>query len=60
MSIISSYSATPETLKRAYDIIIGKKINLSPLISEVMPLSDFKKGLDQVLQRKIYKAVFKL
>jgi L-iditol 2-dehydrogenase len=60
MSIISSYSATPETLKRAYDIIIGKKINLSPLISEVMPLSDFKKGLDQVFQRKIYKAVFKL
>lgn len=60
MSIISSYSATPETLKRAYDIIIGKKINLSPLISEVIPLSDFKKGLDQVLQRKIYKAVFKL
>lgn len=60
MSIISSYSATPETLKRAYDIIIGKKINLSPLISEVMPLSDFKKGLDRVLQRKIYKAVFKL
>lgn len=60
MSIISSYSATPETLKRAYDIITGKKINLSPLISEVMPLSDFKKGLDQVIQRKIYKAVFKL
>lgn len=60
MSIISSYSATPETLKRAYDIITGKKINLSPLISEVIPLSDFKKGLDQVIQRKIYKAVFKL
>lgn len=60
MSIMSSYSATPETLKRAYDIIIGKKINLSPLISEVMPLSDFKKGLDLMLQRKIYKAVFEL
>ncbi|GAG79661.1 unnamed protein product, partial [marine sediment metagenome] len=49
-----------ETLKRAYDIITSKKINLSPLISEVMPLSDFKKGLDLMLQRKIYKAVFKL
>lgn len=60
LSIISSYSATPETLKRAYDIITSKKINLSPLISEVMPLSDFKKGLDLMLQRKIYKAVFKL
>ncbi len=57
---MSSYSATPETLRRAYDIIAGKKINLSPLISEVMPLSDFKKGLDLMLQRKIYKAIFKL
>ena len=60
LTIMSSYSATPETLKRAYDIISGKKINLSPLISEVMPLSDFKKGLDLMLQRKIYKAIFKL
>jgi L-iditol 2-dehydrogenase len=60
LAIISSYSATPETLKRAYDVIAGKKINLSPLMSEAMPLSDFKKGLDLMLQRKIYKAVFKL
>ncbi len=60
LTIMSSYSATPETLKRAYDIIAGKEINLSPLISEAMPLSDFKNGLDLMLQRKIYKAVFKL
>lgn len=60
LAIKSSYSATPETLKRAYDIISSKKINLSPLISEVMSLSDFKRGLDLMLQRKIYKAVFKL
>ena len=57
---MSSYSATPETLRRAHDIIAGKKINLSPLISEVLPLSDFKKGLDLMLQRKIYKAIFKM
>jgi len=60
LTIMSSYSATPETLRRAHDIIAGKKINLSPLISEVMPLSDFKKGLDLMLKRKIYKAIFKL
>ena len=60
LTIMSSYSATPETLRRAYDTITGKKINLSPLISEVMPLSDFKEGLDLMLQRKIYKAIFKL
>ena len=60
LTIISSYSATPETLRRTYDIVTGKKINLSPLIPEVLPLSDFKNGLDLMMQRKIYKAVFKL
>ncbi|MBU4314305.1 MAG: alcohol dehydrogenase catalytic domain-containing protein [Actinobacteria bacterium] len=60
LTIMSSYSATPETLRRAYDIIASRKINLSPLISEIMPLSDFKKGLDLMLKRKIYKAIFKL
>lgn len=60
LAIISSYSATPETLRRAYNIIIKKQIKLSPLISEVMPLSNFKKGLDLMLQKKIYKAIFKI
>ncbi len=60
LAIISSYSATPQTLKKAYEIIIKKEINLFPLIPEVMPLSDFKKGLDLMLRRKIYKAIFKL
>lgn len=58
--IKSSYSATPKDLKLAYDLVIEKKLDLSPLISEVMPLSDFKKGLDLMLKRKIYKAIFKL
>jgi L-iditol 2-dehydrogenase len=60
LTIASSYSSTPETLKSAYSMIIKKEIKLSPLISEVLPLSDFKKGLDMVLQKKIYKAIFKL
>jgi L-iditol 2-dehydrogenase len=58
--IKSSYSATPEDLKLAFDLVRRKKINLSPLISEAMPLSDFKKGLDLMLNRKTYKAIFKL
>jgi L-iditol 2-dehydrogenase len=58
--IKSSYSATPKDLKQAYDIVIEKKVDLSSLISGVMPLSDFKKGLDLMLKRKIYKAIFKL
>jgi len=60
MAIISAYSATPDTLKRAYDLIIKGELNLSPLISGAMPLKDFKKGLDLMLQNKIYKAIFKI
>lgn len=60
LTIMSSYSATPESLKRAFDIVTGGKIKISPLLSEVLPLSDFKKGLDLMIQKKIYKAVFKL
>jgi len=60
MTIRSTYSATPETLKKAHDIIVNKKINVSPLVSEVMNLSSFKTGLDLMLGRKLYKAIFKL
>jgi len=60
ITIKSTYSATPETLKKAYDVITNKKINVSPLISEVMSLSSFKTGLDLMLSRKLYKAIFQL
>lgn len=60
LTIKSSYSATPKDLRQAYDMVIEKKVDLSLLISGVMPLSDFKKGLDLMLKRKIYKAIFKL
>ncbi|MEA2015571.1 MAG: alcohol dehydrogenase catalytic domain-containing protein [Actinomycetota bacterium] len=60
LSIISSYSAAPDALKRSYDLITGGKLNLSPLISKAIPLEDFKKGLDLMLQNKVYKAIFKI
>jgi len=61
LTMRSTYSATPETLSRAYGLIVKeKKIDVSGLISEVISLSDFKRGLDLMLERKIYKAFFKL
>lgn len=61
LTLRSSYSATPDTLSRAYDLIIkDEKIDVSGLVSEVLPLSEFKKGLDLMLERKIYKAFFRL
>jgi len=60
LTIKSTYSATPNTLKKAYELIINGKINVEPLISEIFPLAEFKKGLDMMLNKKIYKAIFKI
>jgi len=60
LTIKSTYSATPDTLARAFKLIISGKIDPSYLVSDVFPLSEFKKGLDLTLERKIYKAFYKL
>lgn len=61
LTIRSTYSATPDTLSRSYDLIIrDRKLDVSQLLSEVLPLSEFKSGLDLMLDRKIYKAFYKL
>lgn len=60
ITVKSSYSSTPHTLTRAYEMIISGKIDVTPLISEILPLKDFKNGLDLMLSRKIYKAFYKL
>jgi len=61
LTIRSTYSATPDTLARSFDMIVrDKKIDVSHLKSEVLPLVDFKKGMDLMLERKIYKAFFRI
>ena len=61
LTIRSTYSATPDTLSRSYDLIIkDRKVDVSQLLSEVLTLSEFKKGLDLMLDRKIYKAFYRL
>lgn len=59
LTVRSTYSATPATLSRAFDLIVkDRKIEVTKLISKVLPMSQFKKGLDNMLQRKIYKAIY--
>ncbi|MBM3705517.1 MAG: zinc-binding dehydrogenase [Actinobacteria bacterium] len=60
LTVKSTYSATPATLARAYDLITSGKVDVSSLISEPLPLSHFKKGLEMMLGRKIYKAFYRL
>ncbi len=61
LTIRSSYSTTPDTVARSYNLIIrDRKVDVSRLLSEVLPLVEFKKGLDLMLDRKIYKAFYKI
>ncbi len=61
LTIRSTYSTTPDTVVRSYDLIMkNREIDVSALLSEVLPLSDFKKGLDLMLERKIYKAFYRI
>jgi L-iditol 2-dehydrogenase len=61
ITVRSTYSATPDTLSRSFDLLVrDKKLDVSGLVSDVMPLSEFKKGLDLVMEHKIYKAFYKL
>ncbi|MGM0367694.1 MAG: zinc-binding dehydrogenase [Actinomycetota bacterium] len=60
LTIRSHYSSTPETLKKAYDLVVGGRMELKPLVSDTFDLKDFKAGLDMVLDKKIYKAIYKL
>lgn len=60
VTIKSTYSATPDTLANAFSLITKEKLEVAPLISEVLALSEFKKGLDKMVSREIYKAFFRL
>ncbi len=60
LTIKSHYSGTPESLKKAYDLIVKGEVKVGPLITETLDLADFKEGLDLMLDKKIYKAIFGL
>jgi L-iditol 2-dehydrogenase len=61
ITVKSTYSATPDTLSRSFRLlVIDKKLDLRGLVSDVIPLSEFKKGLDLVMEHRIYKAFYEL
>jgi len=58
ITLKSTYSSTPQTLESAYQLISQGRIDVSGLLSETMPLSQFKQGLDLMLSRQVYKPIF--
>ena len=45
LTILSSYSATPESLERGFNYIKEEKVDFSPLISSILPIEKFKRRI---------------
>ncbi len=58
ITILTSYSATPETLKKSFNYLRDYKLNFLPLISDVLPIEQFKTGLDLALSQKSFKILY--
>jgi len=57
VSIVSSYAATDVETKKALDLIAGKKVNLSPLITHRFHLEDFELAVETAAKGEGMKTV---
>jgi len=60
ITVFSSYSSTPDACKKSFELLKEGKIDFTPLISKILPIEDFKAGLEYALSQKYYKIIFYL
>jgi len=58
LSIISTYSSTPETLAEAFDLLATSQVRVQPLISHRLPLAAFDEGVELQRSGKATKVIF--
>lgn len=58
ITLFSSYSASPGSCKKSFELLKNGNINLSGLISKTLPVEDFKNGLQFALSQKYFKIIF--
>lgn len=58
LTIFSSYSTTPEALKESFYFLKDYNLDFSSLISGILPIEQFKKGLDLALSQKAFKILY--
>jgi threonine dehydrogenase-like Zn-dependent dehydrogenase len=56
--LFSSYSASPDSCRKSFELLKDGKIDYTPLISDILSVEDFKKGLNKALSKKYFKIVF--
>jgi L-iditol 2-dehydrogenase len=58
LSIISTYSSSPEELRIALDLLISHKVRVDRLISHRLPLAQFLEGVSLMQKRAALKVYF--
>jgi L-iditol 2-dehydrogenase len=58
-SIKGSYGGAPLDWDRVLSLVASKKLNLRPLISQILPLEEAEKGFEAVLRKEALKVILK-
>lgn len=58
ITLMSSYSASPEELEESLGLILDGTLDFSRLITEILPIEDFSKGLEKALDKSSFKILF--
>ena len=58
LTIFSSYSTTPEALKESFYFLKDYNLDFSSLVSGILPIEQFKEGLDLALSQKAFKILY--
>ena len=58
LDVFGSNSTAMSSWKITMDILNSGKVNMAPLVSMRLPLADWKKGFDAVVNKEAYKVVF--
>ena len=60
-TILTSYSSDPEYNKKSFNLLMdskNNKLDFTPLISNILPIEEFQKGVDLALSQKFFKNLF--
>lgn len=60
LTILSTYSSSPTTLRAALDLLANEKIRVDGIISHRLPLDRFAEGLTLMQERKALKVYFQI
>jgi L-iditol 2-dehydrogenase len=56
--VTSGFASTPQSWRRALALVESRKVDLPPLVSDVIPLSGWERAFADLRQSKGIKVVF--